>query len=467
MADLGDFLAGFNPAFFGQVERERNRKAQAQQRQQSLQAQKDLLTFKSDLERQTQQRGLEELQQFQADRPELFGTGQQVQAQQPSSLGVGQQVQTQQPLEPQITEQEAAQVGANLGDARNTAAIAQINAGTSPEVNAMDTNIEQTAEQLDARVNTAAQLEQQIRSLSQEPVLGVKTPLGRKLEAQLKNAETKLKTENNLINQTSKRLQDQQRQKSALQTKIQSSRQDSITKGLDKLADDGIAFDETALEGKSFSQQMAEIRKARAFGKREKEEQKLRQKAAKPLGKEATQLKVQSQAAIKPLDTLISGIEKGEFGGFEQALANFPVFSGVTLPGDLARAFNTDSQKINLLKNQISSLLLRMRSGAAVTDSEAARFDALLPKGTRSDELDIQSLKDLKIEMSKTFDEIAAGRKAITDPELSMEIFGVDLTKRNLQPQQAPAAAQAPAPQPTAAPTQEDLLAEARRRGLI
>lgn len=122
-----------------------------------------------------------------------------------------------------------------------------------------------------------------------------------------------------------------------------------------------------------------------------------------------------AQTGIRDLDRLLDFQGEGKLdGALNQILQE-------QLPGEtLVNFFRTgDQQEIKALKNNVTSIVVKIRSGAAVTDKERAFLSTLLPKPGDEPETQVSKLQSLRGELQNFSDNIT-GQKI----GLSREPFG-------------------------------------------
>lgn len=110
---------------------------------------------------------------------------------------------------------------------------------------------------------------------------------------------------------------------------------------------------------------------------------------AKPLGGEAAKRALTSQSGLRSLQTL------------EDTLRNDPgAFQRQALPNPLGiTARLTGTTDVRAATDNVVDVIARLRSGAAITDAEAARFARLLPQPGDSPESARRKLENVRAEL--------------------------------------------------------------------
>jgi hypothetical protein len=109
----------------------------------------------------------------------------------------------------------------------------------------------------------------------------------------------------------------------------------------------------------------------------------------KPLGTEAQKRALTSQSGLRSLQTLEETLATDPGAFKRQALPNpFGITAGITNTTDIRAA--TDN---------VVDVIARLRSGAAITDQEAARFARLLPQPGDSKESAARKLANVRAEL--------------------------------------------------------------------
>lgn len=240
-SDLGEFLAGFNPAFFGGLERRRRDR----ERQNLLRLQNELdvdrerrsLLLRDAFERNRLDQDEDLLNRIRSNRGQALRPNI---ATPPSTNTLGRNV-------PPPVQQQPVETGNPLQRIFNN---------TNEQLSALSAE----KEALDARFSDA---DRELREFTSRGG-SLQSPIGQALQENFNKLAKLRKEATSSIKTLSKEVRNREREVFALSQK----QQDSISNRLDDLADQGVAFDESQLEGKSFNEKITILRDQKKKGRK-------------------------------------------------------------------------------------------------------------------------------------------------------------------------------------------------------
>lgn len=142
--------------------------------------------------------------------------------------------------------------------------------------------------------------------------------------------------------------------------------------------------------------------------------QKLRSTSQKPMSAESAKVTSNAQLGLQALSDL-----EGAISANPSALRNSVIPGRTVAGGVLGRALGT--QELDAAKQQVVDIIARLRTGAAITNDEAARFLQFLPVAADSPEIQAQKLGYLRQQFSDILQKTGSASTSLEDALLSAQ----------------------------------------------
>lgn len=142
--------------------------------------------------------------------------------------------------------------------------------------------------------------------------------------------------------------------------------------------------------------------------------QKLRSAGQKPMSAESAKVTSNAQLGLQALSDL-----EGVIAENPSALRNSVIPGRTVAGGVLGRALGT--QELDAAKQQVVDVIARLRTGAAITNDEAARFLQFLPVAADSPEVQAQKLGYLRQQFADILQRTGSASNSLEDALLSAQ----------------------------------------------